>query len=67
VFATSASGTVYAFDDKTGEIVWEKQLPTGTNTGVVVSGDTLIAPSGLPTREGQTPELVAYRLGAGGG
>jgi outer membrane protein assembly factor BamB len=67
VFATSASGTLYAFAAGNGEIVWQVQLPAGTNTGVVVSGDTLIAPAGLPAAASQTPELVAYRLGASGG
>jgi outer membrane protein assembly factor BamB len=67
VFATISSGTVYAFDDSTGDVVWQAQLPAGTNTGVAVSGNTVIAPAGLPTKEGQTPELVAYRLGASGG
>ena len=43
------------------------QLPAGSNTGVAVSGNTLIAPAGLASAEGQTPELVAYRLGASGG
>jgi outer membrane protein assembly factor BamB len=67
VFATISGGTLYAFNDNTGEVVWQVQLPAGTNTGVAVSGDTLIAPAGLPSKEGQTPELVAYRIGASGG
>jgi glucose dehydrogenase len=66
VFATTSDGIVHAFDAKTGGEVWQGQLPAGTNTGVVVSGDTLIAPAGLPTAEGQVPQIVAYRLGGGG-
>ncbi len=31
----------------------------------MISGDTLIVPAGLPTAEGQVPQLVAYRLGGG--
>ena len=31
--------------------------------GVMVNGDTLIAPAGLPVAEGQVPEMVAYSLG----
>jgi hypothetical protein len=38
-------------------------LPAGINTGVSISGDTVIAPAGLASAEGQTPEIVAYRLG----
>lgn len=67
VFMPISSGTLYAFKDSTGEVAWQVQLPAGSNTGVAVSGDTLLAPAGLPAAEGQTPELVAYRLGASGG
>jgi outer membrane protein assembly factor BamB len=66
VFATTFEGLVYAFEAKTGALAWQKQLPAGTNTGVAVSGDTLIAPAGVALGEGQTPKLVAYRLGASG-
>ena len=67
VFLPIASGTLYAFDDADGEVAWQAQLPAGANTGVAVSGDTVIAPAGLASGAGQTPELVAYRLGASGG
>jgi glucose dehydrogenase len=63
VFATTFEGKVYALDDSTGAVVWEKQLPAGTNTGVSVSGNTLLAPAGLQVASGQSPELIAYRLG----
>jgi outer membrane protein assembly factor BamB len=66
VFLPIASGTLYAFNDTTGEVAWQAQLPAGSNTGVAVSGDTVLAPAGLASA-GQTPELVAYRLGASGG
>jgi outer membrane protein assembly factor BamB len=65
VFATTFEGALYAFDAKTGNVVWETKLPAATNTGVAVSGDTLIAPAGLAAGNGQTPEIVAYRNGAG--
>ena len=65
VFATTFEGTVHALDAKTGGEVWQGALPAGTNTGVTVSGDTLIAPAGLPVAEGQTPEIVAFRLPGG--
>jgi outer membrane protein assembly factor BamB len=63
VFATALAGTVYAFSTATGELVHEFRLTAGTNTGVAISGDTLVAPAGLPVRPGQAPEMVAYRLG----
>lgn len=63
VFATSFEGGVHAFDAKSGGELWVTTLPAAINTSVSVSGDTLIAPAGLPSAQGQTAELVAYRLG----
>ncbi|HET7052361.1 MAG TPA: PQQ-binding-like beta-propeller repeat protein [Solirubrobacterales bacterium] len=62
VFATTYDGKVYGYDTKTGRQVWQEQLPAGTNAGVTVDGETLIAPAGVAA-EGQTPALVAFRLG----
>lgn len=63
VFATTAEGIVHAFKTETGGEVWQTALPSGTNAGVSVSGDMLIAPAGLPLQEGQEPQLVAFKLG----
>jgi outer membrane protein assembly factor BamB len=63
VFATTGDGKLYAYDTSSGQLVWQNALPAGTNAGVAIEGDTLIAPAGLATVEGQTPQLVAYRLG----
>lgn len=63
VFATTSDGNVQAFDTGSGRLAWQETLPTGTNAGVTIAGDTLIAPAGLAAAEGQTPQLVAYRLG----
>ncbi|MGN6816840.1 MAG: outer membrane protein assembly factor BamB family protein [Solirubrobacterales bacterium] len=62
VFATTADGTIHALKKETGGEVWQSALPSGTNAGVMISGDMLIAGAGLPLSEGQTPELVAYKL-----
>jgi outer membrane protein assembly factor BamB len=62
VFTTSFNGTVYALNDNTGEVAWQASLPAGSNTGVAVEGDTLIAPAGIATAAGQTPEITAFRL-----
>jgi outer membrane protein assembly factor BamB len=61
VFATDYTGTVSAFEVNSGQVVWREKLPAGTNSGVMASGDTLLAPAGLAA-EGQTPQIVAYRL-----
>ena len=63
VFITTFDGNLHGLDVKTGGEVWQAALPAGSNTGLNASGDTLIVPAGLATAEGQTPELVAYRLG----
>ena len=63
VFFATFDGTVHGLDAKTGGEVWQGSLPAASNTGVTISGDTLIVPAGLPTQEGQKPEMVAYRVG----
>ncbi len=63
VFATSYEGSVTAFSAKSGQVLWRRQLPAGTNSGVMASGETLIAPAGLASAAGQKPQIVAYKLG----
>ncbi len=62
VFVTTYDGTVSAFT-KSGQVVWREKLPAGSNSGVMVDGDTLIAPAGVAAAAGQTPKIVAFRLG----
>lgn len=63
VFATTGDGKVSAFDTSSGRLAWEATMPAGTNSGVAIEGDMVIAGAGLPQAEGQTAQLVAYRLG----
>lgn len=63
VFATTADGKVHGFDTSSGRLAWQITLPAATNAGVMADDDTLVAPAGLATAEGQTPEIVAYSLG----
>jgi outer membrane protein assembly factor BamB len=65
VFTTTFDGTVWALARGSGEVVWRTSLSYPTNAPVAVAGDTLIAAASVPF-EGQAPELVAYRLDAGG-
>jgi outer membrane protein assembly factor BamB len=65
VFATTFAGKVYAFNAGNGSVAWETQLAAGTNTGVSVSGDTLLAPAGLALESGESAEITAYRLPGG--
>jgi outer membrane protein assembly factor BamB len=62
VFTTTYDGNVSAYDASNGSVVWREKLPAGTNSGVTVSGDTLIAPAGVAAAEGQKAQIVAYRL-----
>lgn len=64
VFATTYDGKVHAYETGSGRPAWQVQLPAGTNAGVTVEGDTLIAPAGVAAAEGQAPQIVAYRLGS---
>lgn len=63
VFSTTYDGKVQAFDTGSGRLVWQESLPAGTNSGVAVAGDMVVVGAGLAAAEGQTPQLVAYRLG----
>jgi outer membrane protein assembly factor BamB len=64
VFVTTFDGTLYALDSATGEPLWQSHLSAGSNTGVAVSGRTLLAPAGAALASGQEPELEAFRLPA---
>jgi outer membrane protein assembly factor BamB len=63
VFMTTFDGTVHGLDAKSGGEVWQAALPAGSNTGLNISGDTLIVPAGIVLEEGQATKMVAYRLG----
>ncbi|HET8863700.1 MAG TPA: PQQ-binding-like beta-propeller repeat protein [Solirubrobacterales bacterium] len=63
VFSTTYDGQVQAFETGNGRLAWQETLPAGTNAGVTVAEDMVIAPAGLAASEGQTPQLVAFRLG----
>lgn len=63
VFTTTYEGSLSAYEAKSGQVVWREKLPAGTNSGVMLEGDTLIAPAGVAAAAGQTPQIVAYRAG----
>jgi outer membrane protein assembly factor BamB len=66
VVTTTFDGHVLALDRKTGRVVWNQKLPAFTNAPVAISGDTLVTAASYPGGKGQTPEVVAFRLGAHG-
>ncbi len=63
VFATDEEGKLWALQTSTGKPVWTTKLPAGTIAGVMIEGDTLIAPAGLAAVPGQRSEITTYRLG----
>jgi outer membrane protein assembly factor BamB len=63
VFATTSEGNVSAFETSSGRLAWQETLPSGTNAGVTVAEDMVIAPAGLASSEGQTAQIVAFKLG----
>jgi outer membrane protein assembly factor BamB len=62
VFTSTFTGQVLAFKRSTGHQVWSWQAPTYLNGLLTVVGDTLLVPAGL----GQTPMLMALRVGTTG-
>jgi alcohol dehydrogenase (cytochrome c) len=62
VFTSTFNGKIYAFNNKTGEKVWEYQAPGGINGWPAVKGDTIIFPVGM----GENPALIAFKIGAVG-
>jgi outer membrane protein assembly factor BamB len=63
VFFTTLEGTLHGLDASNGGEVWSEALPSGSNSGVIASGDSLVVGAGIPVAEGQVPSLVAYTLG----
>ncbi len=68
VVTTLYQGQLVALDRSTGKIVARVTLPTSTNAGLAVAGDTIIVPAGGPqtTKGGGHPQVVAYRLAGAG-
>jgi mono/diheme cytochrome c family protein len=66
VFTTTFEGKLIALDRDNGNVVWEKQMPAGTNANMAIVGDTLITAASFPQSKGQQPVIIAYRLGATG-
>src|SRR4030042_5368313 len=63
VFTATFDGKIYAFNNKTGEKVWEYQAAGGINGWPAVKGDTIIFPVGM----GENPALIAFKIGATAG
>jgi outer membrane protein assembly factor BamB len=63
VFTADYNGTVYAFDVRTGEMLWSAKAPAGVNSFAAVDGDTLLVGAAAPGfRKNPKFQLVAYSL-----
>lgn len=66
VFTTTYDGTLWALDAKTGAVLWQSKLPTGSNAGITVAGNMIIAEAGVEGTGGRHEAIVAYQLGGNG-
>jgi outer membrane protein assembly factor BamB len=66
VYTTIFGGEVVAFDAKTGKELWKAKLPAGANSPVAITGEYLVTGAGYPEGKGETPQVVAFKLGATG-
>lgn len=65
VFTTLAKGTLLALNRRTGVIVYQRKLPTSTNSPIAIAGSTVLVPAGgvAGTVRSRNPQLVAYTVG----
>jgi outer membrane protein assembly factor BamB len=63
VFVSGFEGVLRGLLAKGGGEMWNASLPAGSNTGLALSGDTIVVPAGITVAEGQRPALAAFRLG----
>jgi outer membrane protein assembly factor BamB len=61
VFTTTYNGRVIAFSRATGKIVWQGKLPGGSNSPLVIQGNTLIAAASLGVGKIR-PQIDAWQL-----
>ena len=66
IFTTAFDGYLLALARDDGRLVWRKKLPAFTNAPIAIEGATLVTAASYPGGKGQTPEVVAFRLGAHG-
>lgn len=66
VFTSTYTGQVLAFNRLSGQQVWSWQSPVGINSPLTVVGDMVLIPAGLGLSQGETPMLIALKVGATG-
>jgi outer membrane protein assembly factor BamB len=61
VFTTTYAGQVIAFSRTSGKVVWKGRLASGTNSPLVIQGNTLIAAASLGASDSK-PQIDAWQL-----
>ena len=62
VFTETYSGTIYAYNAKTGAVLWTKKAPNGINSFPAITKTMLIVGAGAPASKHPVNEIVAYSL-----
>jgi alcohol dehydrogenase (cytochrome c) len=66
IFTTLVTGKLIALNRTTGAIVYQRALPTTTNSTIAIAGNTVLVPAGGPGASakggGGNPQLVAYTV-----
>ena len=65
VFTTLFNGELIALNRSTGAIVYQRKLPTTTNSPIAITNNAILVPAGGPgtsAQGGGSPQLVAYTV-----
>ena len=65
VFTSLYNGDLLALNRASGAVVYERKLPTSTNSPIAITGNAILVPAGGPktsAKGGGSPQLVAYTV-----
>jgi outer membrane protein assembly factor BamB len=62
VFTETYSGTIYAYNAKTGAVLWTTKAPNGINSFPAITKNMFIIGAGAPSGKKPLNEIVAYSL-----
>jgi outer membrane protein assembly factor BamB len=62
VFTETYTGTIYAYNAKTGAVLWTAKAPNGINAFPAVTKTMFIVGAGAPSAKKPLNEIVAYSL-----
>jgi alcohol dehydrogenase (cytochrome c) len=69
VFTTLVTGELIALNRSTGAIVYQRKLPTTTNSPIAIADNAILVPAGAPGASAKgrvsNPQLVAYTVSGG--